>query len=180
MTDQKPKARWLEIESRFLAGEPPRLIAEDYDVKPQAISDRAYHQGWVQKRRDLGALMYDRIAELIPAMAARVLEEQLKIALADMADFADWKDGELVLKDSATLDKSLTSLVSEVSQTADGVKIKLHSKDRALDSLIRNLGLFQLARERAGINPEDDNTITLKIVSQDSVVTINGDDEDGD
>ena len=66
---------------------------------------------------------------------------------ADVRDVLEWDKDGVTLKDSAGLSEDAVRAVAEVSETAgvSGVKtvrIKLHDKKGALDSLARHLGLF--------------------------------------
>ncbi len=45
--------------------------------------------------------------------------------------------------DSTEIPPALRAAVSDVQQTANGVRIKLHSKIQALDALAKHLGLFR-------------------------------------
>lgn len=80
--------------------------------------------------------------------AKDVVEQYVRIAFADMRDFAEWKKG-VGFVDSDTVDGTL---VTEVSETKDGVKIKLADKLKALEFLANYLGLTKDAA--AGDNGE--------------------------
>lgn len=74
--------------------------------------------------------------------ADRVLQEYAILGFSDLADFIEWKGQTATLKDSASLDKLKRRAISEITQTESGLKIKLHDKKGALDSVARHLGMF--------------------------------------
>ena len=76
----------------------------------------------------------------------RILRELARIAFADPRSIAEWGDGKMTLKDSASLSDDDAVAVSEVSQTiTDGkanIKAKMYNKQQALELLGRHLGMF--------------------------------------
>jgi phage terminase small subunit len=77
----------------------------------------------------------------------RVKREFARIAFANIADIAEWDEVGIVLKPSAAIspdDQAAIELL-QIKQGNNGLKatIKLHSKQRALDSLARLLGLYR-------------------------------------
>lgn len=101
--------------------------------------------------------------------ADRVLAELAKIGFADLRRAVQWRanvtgmveeeDGsqrlavtnEVQLVDSDKLDDDTAAAIAEISQTAQGgLKIKLHDKKSALDSIGRHLGMFKDKTELSG------------------------------
>ena len=78
--------------------------------------------------------------------ADRVLLEVSRLAYAHMGQFAVWNKDEASLVESEELTEDQLAAVSEVSdsRTRRGrqVKIKLHDKGKALELLMRHLGLL--------------------------------------
>lgn len=86
----------------------------------------------------------------------RVLTELAKIGFADIRKSVKWgpnlgivetDDGMLMtngvlLVDSESIDDDTAASISEISQTAQGIKIKLHDKRAALVDIGRHLGMF--------------------------------------
>jgi len=89
----------------------------------------------------------------------RVLAELGKIAFADIRQAVRWgkspidatsenadKNGlgiyPVELVPSETIDDDIAAAVSEVSLTQTGIKIKMHDKKSALDSIAKHLGMF--------------------------------------
>jgi phage terminase small subunit len=72
----------------------------------------------------------------------RALQELAILGFSDLTDFVEWDGQTVILKNSADLDKTKRRAIAEISQTKDGVRIKLHDKKGALDSIARHLGMF--------------------------------------
>jgi phage terminase small subunit len=96
----------------------------------------------------------------------RVLKELAKIGFADIRKAVKWSPslGEQVvgddvvqtngvmLVDSDSIDDDTAAAVAEISQTAQGVKIKFHDKRAALVDIGRHLGMFTDKVEHTGKN----------------------------
>jgi len=104
----------------------------------------------------------------------RVLAELAKIGFADIRKAVKWGDGIAVidpdtgaveisngvaLVGSEEIDDATAASISEVCQTAQGIKIKLHDKRAALVDIGRHLGMFI---ERKEITGKDGGPITTK------------------
>jgi len=96
--------------------------------------------------------------------ADRVLQELAKIGFAQLGDFVEFGPEEVVIrrkkgkvitatvntvrvKPSSEVDGSV---LSEVSQTVNGIKVKQHDKIKALELLGKHLGLFIERHEHTG------------------------------
>jgi len=91
-------------------------------------------------------------AAVVDLTVDKILREYMRLGLSDLTDVAQWVDGELVVKNSADLTPDVTAAISEISQTtitrgggvvSNVIKVKLHSKSQALDSLAKHLQLFR-------------------------------------
>ena len=86
-----------------------------------------------------------------------VLQEYAKIGFSDIRKIAKWGERPVMedvsddddiriypveLIASETIDDATAAAISEVSLTAQGVKVKMYDKKGALDSLARHLGMF--------------------------------------
>lgn len=80
----------------------------------------------------------------------RVVAELAKIAFADPRDVMTWGPDGVRFKDSEEMDAASASIVAEVSETKDGMKVKLHDKQAALTALARHLGMFIDKTEHTG------------------------------
>lgn len=80
------------------------------------------------------------------ALKKRILLELCKIAFADAGDFvcltSDGKGGETVTADPKSLKKKDTSVLSEISKSSTGLKVKLYNKETALSRLGYYLGMW--------------------------------------
>ena len=77
----------------------------------------------------------------------RVRREFARLAFVDIADVIEWdEEGNIALKASASISPDDRAAIAElkVKRGAHGVKarVKLHDKQRALDSLARLMGLY--------------------------------------
>ena len=94
---------------------------------------------------ELSRLRELKNAALDAITGADVVEQYIRIAFADMADFAEWGEGGVKLIDSGEVDGGL---VVEISETKDGVKLKLADKMKALAWLSDYYGLTPSIKER--------------------------------
>ena len=83
--------------------------------------------------------------------ADAVLTEFGRIAFADIRDVVEFGGGTVTIKSSSELPKEVAAALAEISQTKDGLRVKLHSKIAALDALARHLGLFNDKVHLAGL-----------------------------
>ena len=81
-----------------------------------------------------------------------ILREYMRLGLSDIRNVVEWSSGELTVKDLADLTPEVTASISEISQitthrggnlVSTVLKVKLHSKTQALDSLSKYLNLFR-------------------------------------
>jgi phage terminase small subunit len=83
-----------------------------------------------------------KLTDKLDVTAERVVAEYAKLAYSDITEFAEWETSSVKLKSSSDLSRQQTAAIQEISNTPNGVKIKLHDKKGALDSLSRYLGIF--------------------------------------
>ncbi len=99
----------------------------------------------------------DAILEDKKELSVKWIREVKKLAFSDLRDVVEWGgqgsltakcpgcgkyDNAIILKDSKQLDNNIASAITEVSNTASGIKVKLASKEKALDLLGKYLSLF--------------------------------------
>lgn len=95
----------------------------------------------------------EAIATAIKARSARtqitqdrVLQEYARLAFSDMRTLMAWDAGGVALKTSADLTDDQAASVAEVSQTISkeggSIRLKVHDKKGALDSVAKHLGMF--------------------------------------
>lgn len=71
-----------------------------------------------------------------------VIRNLILLANANMDDYATWKGGRVILKDSTALTRDQKYAIVEVKDTAQGVQIKLDSRQNALTMLATHLGFL--------------------------------------
>ena len=95
------------------------------------------------------------IAENNEVKADNVIKEICKIGFCNVKDVASWKGNTLTLKDSDEIPDEVMAAISEISIVDGDIKLKFHSKTKALEMLGRYLALFtdkhQVAGEGLGI-----------------------------
>lgn len=98
------------------------------------------------------------------ALKKRILLELCKIAFADAGDFVclseDGKGVETVTVDPKSLKKKDTAVLSEISRSSSGLKVKLYNKESALSRLGYYLGMW--ANEPEG-EEEDFSAIQAQV-----------------
>lgn len=113
----------------------------------------------------------------------RIMAEYAKIGFADIKSVMKWSpslgiqtDGDdviqtngVMLKDSDELPPEVSASIAEVSQTQQGIKIKMHDKKGALDSMARVLGLFN---DKMSIGGQAGNPVVITSASDDELLKI--------
>ena len=92
--------------------------------------------------------LYQR-SRLIPVTEERVLGELRAIAFSDFTRFIRVEDGTAVVTESGLLDPAQRAAIAGIKDTGKGVEIKLHDKEKALELLVKYLGLFDRAEPEA-------------------------------
>lgn len=158
-----------------------RFVAEYLiDLNATQAATRAGYSAKTAGQQGFELLKKPEIAEAIrSAMDARadrteitqdrVLRELAKIGFSDIRKAVRWGEGIAVtdpesgaveiangvaLVGSEEIDDDTAAAVSEISQTAQGIKIKLHDKRAALVDIGRHLGMFVDKTELTGKNGE--------------------------
>jgi phage terminase small subunit len=72
----------------------------------------------------------------------RIIQELERLAFGSARDHLKWDAKGVILKDSADLTAAQAAGVAEVSQGVNGIKIKMHSKEKALELLMRHKGML--------------------------------------
>lgn len=130
--------------------------------------------------------VFKAIAEAMLARSDRtkitqddVLQELRKIGFSDMRKAVRWgasgeqrndtkgeplSSNDVVLVASDELDDDTAAAISEVSQTAQGIKIKLHDKRAALMDIGRHLGMFD---DKLRLLGDDKNPVVIEHKSTD-------------
>jgi len=86
---------------------------------------------------------FARKAARIEVTADNVIEELRRIGFADVRSVAGVTGGSVVAVNSDDWTPEVAAAVSELADTKEGVRIKLHPKLPALESLAKHLGLYR-------------------------------------
>lgn len=112
--------------------------------KLAAMSEREIKRktGDVQRRKGVKDRISFLIKERSNVSAARITDEYEEIAMSNIADFVEWTDGSVSLKDSESIDREKARAIKSVKMTQHGVSIEMHDKMGALDRLSRRFSQF--------------------------------------
>ena len=84
-----------------------------------------------------------------------VLNALKAIAFSDFTDYIRIEEGEVRVKDTGLLTDAQRSAIAGIKDSGKGVEIKLHDKQKALELLVKYLGLFQ--------TPEEENALRVEL-----------------
>jgi phage terminase small subunit len=121
----------------------------------QAVNTRI--QAILNEREHIHAKAIEKAIEDTGISIGRVLTELAKIGFSDIRKAVKWGDGVAVFDESGnvqisngvalvgsdSIDDETAGAIAEVSQTKDGLKVKLHDKRGALVDIGRHLGMFK-------------------------------------
>ena len=93
------------------------------------------------------------VAEYAEVSVVRILEEYRRIAFADLRDVVQVRNGQVYITDTDTLTPEQAASLSEISQTKEGIRVKILDKQRALDSMAKHLGMFIEQQQIETIGP---------------------------
>lgn len=106
MANHKKKLNWTEIEARYISGEPPRVIAEDYQkCTAKQIGIKASKSGWVIKKNKMAKKHVksildsqqeeiDRFCENTLSVCSQFMEKLASKEMMDMINNPYLFDGE--------------------------------------------------------------------------------------
>ena len=80
----------------------------------------------------------------------RVLEELAAIAFAKATDYAEVKNGAVLIRDTAELSEEQVRAIAGIKEGKFGIELKLNDKEKALELLGRHLGMFKDKVELSG------------------------------
>lgn len=133
----------------------------------------------LKRREDIEVRATEKAVDKLAISKERILSELAKIGFADIRKAVKWGHRELgELGDSAPgeikftndvaimpsdeIDDETAGAIAEISETQNGIKIKLHDKRGALVDMGKHLGLF---REQVELTGKDGGPIETKDVS---------------
>ena len=150
--------------------EKQKIFADEYLIDLNAT--RAYRKAYPSVKKDetaaqAGSRMLRNvkvagyIAERMQARQERteitqdkVLEELAAIAFARATDYAEVKDDQVFIKDTAGLSENQIKAIAGIKQGKFGIEVKLNDKEKALELLGRHLGMFKDRVEVSGLEEE--------------------------
>ena len=150
--------------------EKQKIFADEYLIDLNAT--RAYRKAYPSVKKDetaaqAGSRMLrnvkvaEYIAERMQARQERteitqdrVLEELAAIAFARATDYAEVKDDQVFIKDTAGLSENQIKAIAGIKQGKFGIEVKLNDKEKALELLGRHLGMFKERVEVSGLEEE--------------------------
>lgn len=150
--------------------EKQKIFADEYLIDLNAT--RAYRKAYPSVKKDETAAaaaarmlrnvnVADYIAERMQARQERteitqdrVLEELAAIAFARATDYAEVKDDQVFIKDTAGLSENQIKAIAGIKQGKFGIEVKLSDKEKALELLGRHLGMFKDRVEVSGLEEE--------------------------
>ena len=80
--------------------------------------------------------------ERLDIRADRVMIELSRIAFADVTDVIQIRGGEVTVTDTAELSVGQRAAIASIEKTKDGLKVRMHPKAQALESLAKHFGLL--------------------------------------
>lgn len=95
----------------------------------------------------------------------RVLEELAAIAFAKATDYAEVKNGAVLIRDTAELSEEQVRAIAGIKEGKFGIELKLNDKEKALELLGRHLGMFRDKVELSG-SLETEKTKLDDLISQ--------------
>ena len=95
-----------------------------------------------------------------------VVRELALLGFSNLKDVCQWDDGHLVLHDSGKLTKEQAASIAEITETVTSrggtVRVKLHSKLKALEMLAKHVGLYELQEDGEGASIEELSPVVRK------------------
>jgi phage terminase small subunit len=146
-------------------------------VKGKSGKDAALAAGYSPGNADkyassllINPAVADRIRDMKACSAAiaeiegsDVVREWARLGLSNILDVAEVVDGELVVKPSSEWPEAAARAVMEVTQSKGKVRVKMHPKQGALDSIGRYLGLL-IDRRKHELGSVDGEPLDGRIV----------------
>lgn len=84
----------------------------------------------------------------------RVIHELAAIAFAQITDYLEIRNNTVAIKDTAELSPGQISAIAGIKEGANGIEIKLNSKEKTLELLGRHLGMWNDKVEVSGLAEE--------------------------
>jgi phage terminase small subunit len=92
----------------------------------------------------------DRRMEKVDVKTDEILALMRKFAFTDLSGVIEIRGGKTYISDTAVLTEDQMACISEIKQTADGVQVKLISREKMIELLGRHMGMFTDKLEHSG------------------------------
>lgn len=150
--------------------EKQKMFADEYLIDLNAT--RAYRKAYPSVKKDetaaqagsrmlrnvkVAAYIQERMQERqkrTEITQDRVLEELAAIAFGKATDYAEVKDGQVIVKNTEELDEQQIRAIAGIKEGKFGVEVKLNDKLKAIELIGRHLGMFKDKLEVAGLEDE--------------------------
>lgn len=111
------------------------------------------HGSYLLSKSDIQAAIKARLErryEKIDIKTDDVLRLMRKFAFTDLSGVFEVRGGKCYVTDTANLSEDQMACISEIKQTADGVQVKLISREKMIELLGRHMGMFLDKLEHSG------------------------------
>ena len=92
----------------------------------------------------------DARAQKVEVSTNDVLRELKRIAFQDLSGVIRVERGCAFITDTSVLTEDQMAIIKDIEQTDKGVRVRFHSKEKALELLARHLGMLQDKLEHSG------------------------------
>ncbi|MCG8532306.1 MAG: terminase small subunit [Desulfovibrionales bacterium] len=121
-------------------------------------------------RRDVQSLLKGQTTGAEHVTQQQVVQELAAVGFANLSDVCTWDDGHLVLKPSSELSAGQAASIAEITETVTSrggtVRVKLHSKLKALEMLAKHVGLYDSFEETTKGGVEELSPVLKKKLEQ--------------
>lgn len=92
----------------------------------------------------------ERRCEKVDIKVDDVLRLMRKFAFTDLSGVFEVRNGKCYITDTAHLSEDQMACISEIKQTAEGIQVKLISREKMVELLGRHMGMFMDKLEHSG------------------------------
>lgn len=120
-----------------------RSLSREEAARAVGVS-KATANKWLRTQpfRELLYKEIKRREERVEITADQVLREYGRLAFSDVTEVVSIERGVVKIKDTDEIPKDTRLAIGEISESRDGIKVKMIDKKGALDSLAKCLGMF--------------------------------------
>lgn len=155
----KRTKNWTEIEARYIAGEKPRDIANDYkNCDRSQISQQAHKKNWKKEkeinRQRVIETLSDQVVENVLLTRERWLQELCTIAYVNVQDYVKYDPDtcKFRVKDILELSPEASRAIKQIKQNPMSLELMYHDKLGALKMLGEVQGFNKAIEDEATSN----------------------------